>query len=104
MAMDEYVDVDEGLDSSEAIDEYDDTIDETVVDGLKVTKSMGAGDKYETVAGDNDNGDDQDEEDGEGEETVEDLIQELQALEEESEPGFHPLIRALYLAVSLYAL
>lgn len=100
MAMDEYVGVEEGLDSSEAIGEYDDTIDETVVDGLKVTKSMGAGDKDETVAGNNDNGDDQDEEDGEGEETVEDLIQELQALEE-SEPGFHSLSRALYHAVSL---
>ncbi|KAG0239180.1 hypothetical protein BGW41_007871 [Actinomortierella wolfii] len=47
----------------------------------------------EAVAG----GDDDDEEEGsEGEETFEDLIHELEALEEDSEPGFHPLIRALY--------
>ncbi|KAF9356055.1 hypothetical protein BGX26_005776 [Mortierella sp. AD094] len=83
MARDEYVGVEEGLDSDETIDEHDDTSDETVVDGLKVTKN-------------DDQVDDQDEEDGEGEVTIEGLIQEIQALEEESEPGFYPLIRALY--------
>jgi hypothetical protein len=93
-ARNEYVGVEEGLDS-------DETIDETVVDVLKVIQSTGAGNEDKTVGGDNDNDDHQDEEDGEGEETVEGLIHELQALEEESEPGFYPLIRALYHAVSL---
>ncbi|KAI7817425.1 hypothetical protein BC939DRAFT_496636 [Gamsiella multidivaricata] len=101
MARGDYVGVEEDLDSDEAIDEHDDTSDETVVDGLKVTKSTGAGNGDKTVASDNDDDDDQDEEDGKGEETVEGLIQDLQALEEEPEPGFHPLIRALYHAVSL---
>ncbi|KAF9539144.1 hypothetical protein EC957_005755 [Mortierella hygrophila] len=95
-ARDEYVSLEEGLGS----DEHDDTSDEAVVGGLKVAKSIRAGNEGKTVASDNDNGDDrdddEDDEDGESEETVEDLIQELQSLEEESEPGFHPLIRALY--------
>ncbi|KAG0351886.1 hypothetical protein BGZ54_003056, partial [Gamsiella multidivaricata] len=87
MARGDYVGVEEDLDSDEAIDEHDDTSDETVVDGLKVTKSTGAGNGDKTVASDNDDDDDQDEEDGKGEETVEGLIQDLQALEEEPEPG-----------------
>ncbi|KAI9241243.1 MAG: hypothetical protein BYD32DRAFT_76947 [Podila humilis] len=103
MTRDEYVGIKEGLGSDETIDEHDNTSDETVVEGLKVTKSVGAGNGDKIVVGGDDNDDDrdddqvddQDEEDGEGE-TTEDLIQELQALEEESEPGFHPLIRALY--------
>ncbi|KAF9006252.1 hypothetical protein BGZ52_008653, partial [Haplosporangium bisporale] len=37
MARDEYVDVEEGLDSDEAVDEHDDTSDETVVVELKVS-------------------------------------------------------------------
>ncbi|KAG9071578.1 hypothetical protein KI688_005790 [Linnemannia hyalina] len=82
-ARDEYVGLEEGLDS----DEHDDTSDETVVAGLKVTKSMRAGNEGKTVASDNDNGndqdDDEDDEDGNGEETVEDLIQELQSLQED---------------------
>ncbi|KAF9374916.1 hypothetical protein CPB97_011816, partial [Podila verticillata] len=104
MARDEYVSVEESLDSDETINEHNGTGYETVVDRLKVTMSAGARNDDKTVMGDNDNDDDhdddevndQDEEDGQGKETLEDLIQELQELEEESEPGFHPLIRALY--------
>ncbi|KAF8934322.1 hypothetical protein BGZ58_005784 [Dissophora ornata] len=114
----EYVGVEEGLESAETINEHDDTSDETTVDGLKVAKSTGAGNEGKTVGSDNDsdndndqnddqdNGrvdgqvDDQDEEDGEDELTVVGVIQELQELEE-SEPGFYPLIRAPYHAVSL---
>ncbi|KAF9915991.1 hypothetical protein FBU30_001584, partial [Linnemannia zychae] len=68
---------------------------------------------YDKLAGDeddyNDQEDDQDERDGDSDNdnkeyddgTTDDLIQELQGLKEESEPVFHPLIRALYHAVSL---
>ncbi|KAG0276097.1 hypothetical protein BGZ95_008011 [Linnemannia exigua] len=62
MAKDEYLSLKMGLESYETTDEQDDISD----------------------AVDNDNDDDQDGEDGHGEWTVEDLIQELQALEEES--------------------
>ncbi|KAF9332017.1 hypothetical protein BG006_005110 [Podila minutissima] len=89
MARDECIGVEESLDGDKPIDEHNDSCDETVVDGLKVTKSTRA--KARTLEGGSDNDDDQDndqdEEDGEGEETIEDLIQELQALKEESEPG-----------------
>ena len=98
MSRDEHVEAEEGLDSNVTIDEHDVTSDETVVDDLKITRSAGPGNEDDVVAGDND---DDEEEDSEGEETVEDLIHELEALEGESEPGFHPLIRALYHAVSL---
>ncbi|KAF9323776.1 hypothetical protein BG006_001161 [Podila minutissima] len=79
MARGEYVDVEEGLDS-----------DETVMHGQKATKSMEAGNE-KTVMGDDDEDDDKvnddDDEGDKGEETDEDLIQELQGLEEESEPA-----------------
>jgi hypothetical protein len=47
MAINEYDGVEEGRDSNESIDEHDDTSDEIVLDGLKVTKSTGAGNKDE---------------------------------------------------------
>ncbi|KAG0015828.1 hypothetical protein BGZ81_011500 [Podila clonocystis] len=68
MTRDEYIDVDEDLDS-----------DETVMNGQKVTKSVRDDDE------DDDQVNDDDDEDGKGEETDEDLIQEPQGLEEESE-------------------
>ncbi|KAG0018430.1 hypothetical protein BGZ80_007178 [Entomortierella chlamydospora] len=97
MAGDEYVGVEEDPDSDETVDQHDDTIDE-------ISKSRGAVDEGKTFGDDNDINndpdddqvDDQYEEDGEGEVTVEGLIQEIQALKEESESGFYPLIRALY--------
>ncbi|KAG0345998.1 hypothetical protein BG004_002649 [Podila humilis] len=49
---------------------------------------------------DDQNNSDQNDDDEE-EETAEELIQDLQELEKESEPGFHPLVRALYHTVSL---
>lgn len=65
------------------------------MDSLEISRSEGLGNDDEVAAGDID-----DDEDGEGEETGEDLIQELEELEEKSEPGFHPLVRALYHTVS----
>jgi hypothetical protein len=68
-----------------------------------------AGSEDKAVVGDDDDqdDDDQDEEDGDSDndgnevdDGTSDMIQELQELKEESESGFHPLIRALYHAVS----
>lgn len=55
-----------------------------------VTNEEGAGDE----------GDDGEAVDDEDDENIEDLVHELEELIEKSEPGFYPLIRALYHAVS----
>ncbi|KAG0361990.1 hypothetical protein BGZ54_008831 [Gamsiella multidivaricata] len=75
MARDEYGGVEGGPE-----------IDETAVGGFMATKSMGSSSVDKTVAdiNDEDEDEDEDEDDGGGEETIEDLIQRSQVLEDES--------------------
>jgi len=70
--------------------------DESATDDLKVLEGQKVFD------------DEDDDEDGNGEaidddvvESIEDLANEVVGLIEKSDPGFHPLIRALYHAVGL---
>lgn len=72
--------------------------DETDVEDLKVMEALEVVANEELVDDEDDAGEAVDDED---DESIDDLVRELEELIEKSEPGFHPLIRALYHAVSL---
>jgi hypothetical protein len=71
---------------------------ETVIEDLNIMDAVaneGVGDKEN----DEDNAEEPLEED---DESIEDLVQELEELIQRPDPGFHPLIKALYHAVRLF--